>query len=203
VRGLSQPGQGADDFILAREHGLRCLKTDTFLAGVVQTYGGRLIPRALRTVDLELIDCLTWTSISWSRWLLVHGVAGTTLDLDIVAALAAKAVELNPAHDRGRPLYALGLALSLPPAPLEPDLESAASALQEAHEAAPERWWIEVDLAELVYAETGQEAAYNEVLSDVLTRSPDRHPQESLENKGAMERAALLLQSGPHPSWQP
>ena len=48
-------------------------------------------------------------------------------------------------------MYALGLALSLPPAPLEPDLESAAGALQEAHEAAPERWWIEVDLAELVY----------------------------------------------------
>ena len=203
LRGLSDPEQRADDYIIAREHGLRCLQTDTFLAGVVQTYGGRLIPRALRTVELELIDCLTWTSIAWSRWLLDHGVAGASLDLDIVVALAQKAVELNPAHDRGRPMYALGLALSLPPSPLEPDLASATQAFQEAIQAAPERWWVEVDLAELVYAETGQSAAFTALLSDVVQRPPDRHPQESMENKVAVARAQALLLDGPRPRWQP
>ena len=203
IRGVYDPEDRIDDYLRAREHGLRCLQTDTFLAGVAQTYGGRLIPRALRTVELELIECLTWTSIAWSRWLLEHGVAGATLDLEIVLALATKAVELDSEHDRGRPMYALGLALSLPPAPLEPDLSAAAEALQAAHKAAPERWWIEVDLAERVYAETGQDDAFTALLSDITQRTPDRHPQELLENKSAIVRAEALLAAGPQPSWQP
>ena len=203
VRGASTPESQIEDYLRGREYGIRCLQNDTFLAGVAQTYGGRLIPRALRTVELELIDCLIWTSIAWSRWLLEHGVAGATLDLEIVLALATKAVELDPEHDRGRPMYALGLALSLPPAPLEPDLNAATEAFLAAHEAAPERWWIEVDLAEQVYAETGQDDAFNTVLSDILRRSPQRHPQESLENKRAIARAEALLERGPQPSWQP
>ncbi len=203
TRALSNPEHSPDSFILAREYGIRCLKTDTFLAGVVQTYGGRLVPRALRTVGVELIDCLTWTSISWSRWLQVHGAAGASLDLEIVAALARKAVQLDATHDRGRPQHALGLALSLPPAPLSPDLEAAQSALTAALEAAPDRWWIEVDLAELVYGPSGEDTQFTTLLTEITARRPDAHPQESLENRAAISHAEALLQGGPTSGWRP
>lgn len=203
TRALSNPEYSPDDFIVAREHGIRCLKTDTFLAGVAQTYGGRLVPRALRTVDVTLIDCLVWTSISWSRWLQLHGAAGASLDLEIVAALASKAVQLNAEHDRSRPQHALGLALSLPPAPLSPDLAGAEAALSAAIAASPDRWWIEVDLAEMVYAPTEQTERFSTLLTEITTRSPDAHPQESLENRAAITHAEQLLTVGSSSGWKP
>ena len=203
TRALSNPDHSPDGFIVAREHGIRCLKTDTFLAGVAQTYGGRLVPRALRTVDVTLIDCLIWTSISWSRWLQLHGAAGASLDLEIVASLAEKAVELSADHDRGRPLHALGLALSLPPAPLGPDLDAAEAALSAALEASPDRWWIEVDLAEMIYAPTDQTENVHALLSAVTARSPDAYPQEFLENRAAISHAEQLLSTGSSSGWKP
>lgn len=203
TRALSNPVHSPDGFIVAREHGVRCLKTDTFFAGVAQTYGGRLVPRALRTVSVELIDCLVWTSISWSRWLQIHGAAGAALDLEIITALAQKAVELDATHDRSRPQHALGLALSLPPEPLEPDRAGAEAALTAALKAAPDRWWIEVDLAEMIYGPADQTDRFTEILIEIAGRSPDAHPQESLENSSAITHAELLLQTSPLPGWKP
>ena len=203
VRADIDPAYRPAGYITAREFGIQCLQTDPYLAGVMQTYGGRLVPRALRTLKAERVDCLTWTSIAWGRWLYLHGVAGASLDLEIITALAQKAVELDASFDRGRPMHALGLALSLPPAPLSPDLVSAQEALESALDSAPERWVIKVDLAERIYGPKGQGERFNSALSDVVGRTTSTSPQEALENQAALEYAAEALQRGPHPTWGP
>ena len=201
-RAVSQDAHRPDGFIVAREHGVQCLRTDPFLAGVMQTYGGRLVPRALRTVGPELLDCLTWTALSWSRWLQHHGAAGAGLDLEIVAAMAKKAVAIDPDHDRARPMHALGIAMALPPAPMSPDLDGAEEALTSALKAAPERLWIQVDLAELIYGPRGDEEGFHAALDAVLDADPDSPAPERLVNTAAQERAALLKEQG-SPGWSP
>lgn len=201
LRAEGRSAHRPEGYIVAREHGIRCLKTEPFLAGRFQTYGGRLDPRGLREVDVDLVPCLTWTSLAWSRWLADHGAAGAALDLEIVIALAEKAYKLDAEYDRSRPRHALGLAIALTPAPLEPDLDRAELLLQQAAAAAPERYVISVDLAEFVHGARGNGAAYNRTLAEVVGSSPDAHPQLTEENEASISRANALLARGPQPTW--
>ncbi len=188
-------------YVIAREHGMRCLKTDATFRSTLSIFGGELTRKAVRTIDVESVDCLTWTSLSWSRWLLLQGAAGAAIDAEPITLLAERAVSLDPAYDRGRSLHALGLAMSLPPAPLEPDRDAAAEVLLSAMEAAPERWEIPVDLATLVYAPAGEEQKFRSLLEDVVSHTVQENKPDALEQHAAQRRAAAALERGPDRGW--
>ena len=198
LRGLREPERRPPGFVVAREMGIRCLLTEPQVASLVSTFG-RLDSRSIDESNRAI--CLTWASLSWSRWLLEHDVAGAAIDLDQVTAMARRAILLRPDAHQGAPHHALGLALSLPPEPLGPDLEGAERELLLAQTAAPDRWQVTVDLAVLVYGpQPSRHGEFRSLLEDVVSREPVSGP-EGYGNLAAQLAAAEALEEGPRPRW--
>jgi hypothetical protein len=191
------PDPHAEDFLQAREMGLRCMKTEPSVAVLIDTFG-RLESRAIEQSSRAL--CLSWTAMAWSRWMLVHDVAGAGIDLQRVEALAQRAVTLRADVDRGLPRHALGVALALPPEPLEPRLDEAEQALLAAQAAAPDRLQIAVDLAVLVLGPQDRVAEFYTILEDVVAQEITADPV-GYWNAAAQRQAAAALQEGPQPRW--
>jgi len=199
ARAYSFPEFKQDDYATAREHGLRCLMLEDAFGGLVTAAGGSVTTRAVQTLDSSRIGCMTWTSIAWSRWLDDRGVVGASIDLEATEALARQAVELSPTYAGGLPYAALGLALALPPKPLEPDLAGARTAFAKAAQMAPNRLSSVVDLAQYVSAPEGKEAEWNALLRRVV--DADLIGPFAVENKAAIQRAEALLSAGLDTRW--
>ena len=198
LRGMREPDRRPSGLVVGREMGLRCLTTEASVGVLVEAFG-RLEPRAIE--QSSRAGCLAWTSMAWSRWLLAHDVAGAAIDLERVEALARRAVALRADTNRGRPVHALGLALALPPEPLEPDLAAAEEQLLAARAAAPDRWQIDVDLAVLVYGpQPDRRDDFQSLLDDVLARELGTGAT-AYENATAQQQAAQALAAGPQPRW--
>lgn len=198
MRGMRDPERRPSGLVVGREMGLRCMTSEPSVSVLVDTFG-RLELRAIE--QSSRTACLAWTSMAWSRWLLEHDVAGAAIDLSRVEALARRAVALRPDALQGRPLHALGVALSLPPEPLEPDLDAAEENLLQARELAPDRWQIEVDLAVLVYGpQPDRHDEFRAILGEVVAREPGTKPG-AYENITAQQQARQALDEGPQPRW--
>ncbi len=200
VRAYAHPADGLDGFVTAREFGLRCLMLEEGFGGLVSAAGGRVTKRAVETLDRSRIGCMTWTSIAWSRWLDERGVVGASIDLEAVQSLARRAVAVYPAFDGGRPYAALGLALALPPEPLEPDLKGARTAFANATRLSPGRMTPIVDLAQYVSAPEGKSSEWRALLTRVS--EAEQGGPDALENQAAIQRAQALLSAGLDSRWQ-
>ena len=201
VRAYAHPPDGLDGFVTAREFGLRCLMTEPAFGGLVQSSGGAVTVRAVETLESDRIGCMTWTSIAWSRWLDQRGVIGASIDLEATIALAKRAVDVKADYDKGRPYAALGVALALAPAPLEPDLEGARKALNQATMIAPSRLTPIVDLAQYVSAVEGKDGEWRALLQRVVDQEVAEADPDRLENLAAIQRAQALLLAGPDKRW--
>ena len=112
-----------------------------------------------------------------------------------------KTVVVKGTYDGGRPYAALGLALALPPRPLEPKLGAARKALQKAMELSPERLTPVVDLAEFVSGPQGKEKEWRMLLKKVTGATVASGHPDGLENQAAIARAKALLKAGPSDRW--
>lgn len=202
ARAYGHPGGGLDGFATARRYGLACLRTDASFDGLLQASGGAVTRRAVETLQADRVDCLTWTSLAWARWMDDRGVMGTSIDLPAVRALARRAVEVDPGYDQGRPHAALGLALSLAPKPLGPKLKRARQAFNQAIELAPTRLTPVVDLAQYVSAPEGNLEEWSRLLNRVASSSVQEGDPDALENKRAIQRAEALLAAGLNTRWE-
>ena len=190
---------GEGGYATARQYGLQCLMMEPAFGGLVSAAGGQVTKRAVATLDRGRIGCMTWTAIAWSRWLDQRKVIGASIDLEAVQALAKRAVDVFPDYDDGRPYAALGLALAIPPAPLNPDLAAARVAFGQAVMRAPGRLTPSVDLAEFVSGPEGKEAEWRAILSRVAAANPSG--PDALENSAAIQRAEALLEAGLDARW--
>jgi len=202
VRAYAHPDDGLDGFATAREFGLQCLMLEDAFGGLVQSAGGAVTKRAVGTLESNRIGCITWTSLAWSRWLDEQGVVGVSIDLGATQALAGKAVSLNGQYDGGRPYAALGLALALPPEPLNPDLVGARKAFGQASALSPGRLTPVVDLAQYVSAPEGKLDEWTALLGRVVDTTLDSEDPDHLENSAAIQRARALLDAGLDSRWQ-
>lgn len=178
----------------AREYGLQCLMLEPSFEGVVLSKGGLVTPSAAEQLTEESKKCLVWTVIAWSRWVRARGSSGVGLDHDVLAVLGEQAAAFGGDWGSGRGHYAHGLALSLPPLVLEPDLEGAEAAFQRSIAAAPERLAPKVDLALFVYRVQGRHADADALLREVAAVVLDESDSELLEDQHAQDRARLALQ---------
>ena len=194
VKGYGFPDDNSEAYRLAREHGLRCMKTAPDVLGAMNAGGGLLTPRAVSSAEAPLAPCMLWTSIAWARSLQGAGVAGASIDLRTLQLLARRVVALSPDLESGLPHAALGLALALPPAPLKPDLPQAEHQLRQAIKKAPWRLSSKVDLATLVFAPQGKEEAWREALQAVVNASAGA--REIPENQRSIARAHEVLDAG-------
>ena len=202
ARAYGHPGGGLDGFATARRYGLACLRTDPSFDGLLQASGGAVTRRAVETLEAERVDCMTWTSLAWSRWMDERGVMGTSIDLPAVKALARRAVEVDPDYDGGRPHAALGLALSLAPKPLKPNLKRARKSFNKAIELTPTRLTLLVDLAQYVSAPEGNSEEWARLLNQVASSTVQDGDPDILENKRAIQRAEALLSAGLDARWE-
>jgi len=187
--------------IVAREYGTRCILRNPNVQNLVNTFG-RLDNRAIN--ESPNVTCLVWTSLAWSRWLQYHGVAGAAIDLKGVQQMARHAMRLQPDYDRGRAHHAFGLSLSLPPEPMEPDLEKAERELKLAMEAAPNRWLVKYDLATQVYGrQPDRSTEFNTLLTEIINDEVEPSSEDALMNQVAQTLAAEALREGPRPQWAP
>lgn len=195
LMGDEAPEDAIRHYATAREFGLQCLMLEPSFAGVVLSRGGRVVPAAAGELTEESKECLVWTVISWSRWVRARGTAGVGLDHAVLAALGTKAAELAGSWGSGRGHYAEGLALSLPPVVLEPDLAGAKAAFERAIAAAPERHSPKVDLALHVLRPMGKGVRAEELLREVAEATVPADDPELLEDRRAIRlaRAALGL----------
>ena len=186
TRAEVEPARQPADYDVARRYGLRCLLADPSVNAVVSA-SGALDGRAIRQASDPA--CLTWTALAWARWLDQHGVAGAAIDLVPVTELARRAVAVEPDFDQGRPHHALGLALALPPEPLQPDLAGAERELLAAMEAAPHRWMAGVDLVVQVYGRQDQRQDQRQaILEAILARTLDEGSPQTYVNRAAQRR---------------
>ena len=199
---VSEYGHGgsvSNGYESARSYGLQCLMLEASFGGLVSAAGGKLTRRAVETLERDRIGCMTWTSIAWARWLVARDVVGASIDIEAVQMLAARAVEVFPTYDGGRPYAALGLALALPPSPFKPDLKAARVAFGHAARISPNRLTPIVDLAEFVSAPQGRESEWNALLNRVVSSDPGE--VDTLENNAAIQRAEALLHAGLNTRW--
>lgn len=186
----------------ARELGLRCLLVSPTFRGLVTASGGVVTPRAVEAVSDDLQPCLLWTGLAWARWLELRGVAGASLDLEVVTAIAERALALDPAAVDGLPLALAGLVAALPPEPLHPDLTLAERRLQAAWRAQPPNLRAGVDLAALVYGPRGDLQAWQTTLTDIASVNPPKSAPNLLEQRAAVAHAKRALASGsPASGW--
>jgi hypothetical protein len=118
------------------------------------------------------------------------------LDLEVVAALGTQAAVLGGSWGFGRGYYAKGLALSLAPPALQPDLEGARTAFEKAIKAAPERLTPKVDLALYVYRPLGENAKADAMLREVANATLPKDDPEEMEDLHAQARARAALGQG-------
>ena len=201
ARAYGHPSDGLDGYATARRYGLACLRTDSSFDGLLQASGGAVTKRAVEALQADRVGCMTWTSLAWARWMDDRGVMGTSIDLPAVKALARRAVEVDPSYDSGRPHAALGLALSLAPKPLGPQLKRARKSFKKAMELAPGRLTYKVDLAQYVSAPQGRADEWARLLNDVMSAAVDDGP-DALENNRAIQRAEALLAAGLDARWE-
>lgn len=194
TRGYAFPDENGESYRLGREIGLRCLRTAPDVQGAITASGGVLTLRAISSADANLAPCMLWTALAWARTLEAGGVAGASIDLRPLQALARRVVELTPDLEGGLPHAALGLSLALAPAPLKPDLGQAERQLKMAIQRAPWRLSAQVDLATLVHGPKGDEAAWRQTLTEVSTAAPGA--REIPENLAAIARAKAALEAG-------
>lgn len=200
AKGYGYPESGREAHRIAREEGLRCLATAPDVAGAIAAAGGVLTVRAVQTADAELADCLLWTAMAWARGRQEGALAGAGMDQSVLVALGERARALAPELEDGLPAAALGLALALPPTPLQPDLDRAEQLLEEATRARPGRLSPQVDLATLVYARRGDAARWRETLERVASKEIQPEDPDALENRRAVLRArAALAEGAPDP----
>ena len=202
ARAYGHPSDGIDGYATAKRFGLDCLMTEPSFAGFVQAQGNMISRSAVETLNADMVECMTWTSLAWSRWMDERGVMGTSIDLPAVKVLALRAVELDPEYDGGRPYAALGLAQALPPKPLKPKLKKAAEAFRAAMELAPNRLTYRVDFAQYVLAPQGKQGAWAKELNRVVNASVAESDPDALENKRAIQRARALLETGLDERWE-
>ncbi len=202
ARAYGHADDGLDGYATARRFGLDCLMTDPSFGGLVQAQGGTISRRAVETLDASMVECMTWASLAWSRWMEQRGVMGTSIDLPSVRALAVRAVEADPKYDNGRPYSALGLALALPPKPLKPKLKKATEAFQLAMEMAPTRLTPKVDYAQYVVAVQGEQAQWAQLLNEVINSPQTEDDPDQMENQRAIQRARALLSAGLDKRWE-
>ena len=196
ARAYGFKSDGVDGFASARRFGLECLRTDPSFDGLLQASGGAVTRRAVDVLEKEYVECLTWTSLAWSRWMDERGVMGTSIDLPAVKALARRAVEVDPDYDNGRPHAALALALAITPDELDPKLDRARKAFRRAMELAPERLTYVVDLAQYVSASQGKAEEWSSLLTQVASSRVQEGDVDALENRRAIQRARALLEAG-------
>ncbi len=195
--GDDDPSLAVRHYGVARELGLKCLMLEPSFAGLVVSRGGLVVPAAADELTEVSKECLVWTVIAWSRWVRARGAAGVGLDLDAVTALGTQAAALGGSWGFGRGFYAQGLALSLPPPALRPDLEGARAAFEKAIEAAPERLTPQVDLALYVYRPLGEDAKANALLRSVANATLPKNDPEEMEDLHAQARARAALGEAP------
>lgn len=194
VQGYGFPEETGEAYRLAREYGVRCLRLAPDVLGAITGGGGLLTPRAIASADAPQAPCMLWTAQAWARGLQNAGVAGASIDLHTLQLLARRVVALDPDLESGLPHATLALALALPPAPLKPDLAQAEHQFRQALKKAPWRLSSRVDLATLVFAPQGAEAAWREALEAVAGATPG--PREVPENRRAIARATEALAAG-------
>jgi len=202
ARAYGHPGGGLDGFATARRYGLECLRTDPSFDGLLQASGGAVTRRAVETLQADMVECMTWTSLAWARWMDQRGVIGTSIDLPAVKSLARRAVEVAPEYDGGRPHAALGLALALAPKPLGPKLKRARKSFEQAIERSPTRLTPIVDLAQYVSAPEGNTEEWSRLLNQVVSSPIVADDPDILENKRAIQRAEALLAAGLDARWE-
>jgi len=199
-RALAFPDPSVDDLASARSWALQCLALRPGVAARLQGSGGLITTRVLAVVPASDAECVAWAAISWAHWLHGRGVLGDAIDLEPVAALGKRAVELAPTLDRGRAFEAQGLGLAIVPVALGRDAAAAAGALGQARQQAPDRLMTAVETAELVYGPGGDTVAWERTLSAVVAAKGAGGGLDALEDAAAQARAQALLDQGPPPA---
>jgi hypothetical protein len=189
----ADPDTAIRNYATAREFGLRCLMLEPSFAGLVISRGGMVVPEAAKELTEDSKECLVWTVIAWSRWVHERGSAGVGLDHEVLAALGNRAGELAGDWGLGRGYYAKGLALSLPPKALNPDLTGAKQAFEEALAESPERLTPKVDLALYVYQPRGKLDEVRQMLQEVVDVDVPTNDPEAMEDLHAQRRARAAL----------
>ena len=199
IKGYAWPDDHGESLRLAMEYGQRCMRTAPDVLGAITASGGQLTVRAIGSAEEPLAPCMLWTAYAWARSLQARGVAGASIDLKPLTALARRVVDLSPDQDAGLPHAVLGLSLALAPRPLKPDLTEAGAELELAVARAPWRLSAKVDLATLVYGPRGDQARWTELLENVAAADPGN--REAAENAAAIACAKEALKAGyPDPS---
>ena len=126
LMGDDDPGAAVRLYGTAREYGLQCLMLEPSFEGVVLSKGGRVTPSAAEQLTEESKECLVWTVIAWSRWV-APVVLGSRPRPRCTGCTRGTGRRVWGGLGLGRGHYAHGLALSLPPLVLEPDLKGRSS----------------------------------------------------------------------------
>lgn len=94
---------------LARQYGLKCLRTSSGFESLLQSRGLRVTPKAIQVLNDEpkYRHCRQWTGISWSLWLIERGVLGAGIDVNSVRTMSPEVPKSMWDH------YQHALALSL------------------------------------------------------------------------------------------
>lgn len=197
AKAYGYPETSREAYRLAREMGLRCLRGVPELQGAVVGAGGVLTVVAVEAVDEDRAECALWTAWAWARGLNDLSRTGAAVDLNVLQALARRVYRLSPELEDGLPAAAYGLAIALPPLPLQPDLDRAERLLRESIEASPERLTPRVDLALLVAARRGEVETWRSLLAEVVATELSAGGPHALENRRAVARAREALEAGP------
>jgi hypothetical protein len=194
VVGMAEPERSREHWQVAREAALRCLMTGSGFSGRVSAAGGRIVPAAAARIPAAHAGCATWGGLAWARQVEARGAGGVALDLEPLAALASRSVEIarNPT-ERAAARHLQGLVAALPPDALGPDLPLADAQLAAAGEA---DLVARVDHARLVLLRRGDAAGARAALDSVVGTAP---PDEGYlpEDAWALQQAARALVSLP------
>ena len=191
--GDRDPDDALRHYATAKEFGLQCLMLQPSFSGLVTSRGGRVVAKAAAELTVEDRECLVWTTIAWSRWVRARGAGGVGIDLDPLAAMGNRGVEIAGDWGMGRAWHAQALALSLPPPSLGPDYKGARQDCDKAIAAAPGRLVAQVDCAEFVLRPMGKDAAADKMLRAVAEVVPSTEDADLLEDRLAVIRACRAL----------
>jgi hypothetical protein len=177
-----------------RSAGWKCLRAVPAFDAEMSRAGGRIDAAAARKIPVDRSECLIWMDADWLRWLVLRDPAGHAQDLDELALLSERALDIADGRQVGEAQHQQALLLAITPAPYRPDRARAEMLFEEARKALPDDLTIPVDEAELLLPALGKNRRAGELLEDVngLGRTRDAL---SLEDVRAVTRARDLLGS--------
>lgn len=121
----------------SKNYGFRCLSHNPQFVSILSLHQGRITEQAIETLDEEdeaTIECVLWTSISWSLWL--HERDGSMISSDIQATQMMAAWVYKHRKDEWS-AYAIAISEALIPIQNNPDWLKISAHFQKAQKLDP------------------------------------------------------------------